>query len=111
MEKLVQTTLRSIIGDMGLDDTLASREEIERGLEIRIKNVANNWGLEIKSVELLEITPTPTIEVQYLHCAAPRGTYNHTWLFTKAPFPSYATGCHAQAVGRGACAACRYCDG
>ena len=88
MEKLVQTTLRSIIGDMGLDDTLASREEIERGLEIRIKNVANNWGLEIKSVELLEITPTPTIEVQYLHCAAPRGAHNHAWLFTKAPFPS-----------------------
>ena len=30
VEKLVQTTLRSIIGDMGLDDTLASREEINR---------------------------------------------------------------------------------
>lgn len=90
----MQTTLRSIIGDMGLDDTLASREEIERGLEIRIKNVANNWGLEIKSVELLEITPTPTIEVQYLHCAAPRGTYNHAWLFTKAPpRPSYRMPC------------------
>ena len=29
-EKLVQTTLRSVIGDMGLDDTLASREEIQR---------------------------------------------------------------------------------
>ena len=30
VEKLVQTSLRSVIGDMGLDDTLASREEINR---------------------------------------------------------------------------------
>lgn len=37
VEKLVQTTLRSIIGDMGLDDTLASREEIERLLSNKIK--------------------------------------------------------------------------
>ena len=37
VEKLVQTTLRSIIGDMGLDDTLASREEIERLLMHKIK--------------------------------------------------------------------------
>ena len=62
VEKLVQTTLRSIIGDMGLDDTLASREEIERGLRVRIKNVCLNWGLELMSVELLEITPTQTVQ-------------------------------------------------
>ena len=35
VEKLVQTTLRAIIGDMGLDDTLASREEINRSLSSR----------------------------------------------------------------------------
>jgi regulator of protease activity HflC (stomatin/prohibitin superfamily) len=61
-EKLVQTTLRSIIGDMGLDDTLASREEIERSLTTKIAAVCYNWGLEIKSVELLEITPTDTVQ-------------------------------------------------
>lgn len=62
VSKLVQTALRSIIGDMGLDDTLASREEIERGLEARIKGICWDWGLDIVSVELLEITPTPNIQ-------------------------------------------------
>lgn len=62
VEKLVQTTLRSVIGDMGLDDTLASREEIERGLASRIKHICHDWGLEIKSVELLEITPSPSVQ-------------------------------------------------
>mmetsp|Transcript_14449 Transcript_14449/g.50263 ORF Transcript_14449/g.50263 Transcript_14449/m.50263 type:complete len:340 (-) Transcript_14449:123-1142(-) len=62
VEKLVQTALRSIIGDMGLDDTLASREEIERGLRLKVQRVCHNWGLEIMSVELLEITPTETVQ-------------------------------------------------
>ena len=62
VSKLVQTALRSIIGDMGLDDTLASREEIERGLEARIKGICWDWGLDIVSVELLEITPTREIQ-------------------------------------------------
>jgi regulator of protease activity HflC (stomatin/prohibitin superfamily) len=62
VSKLVQTALRSIIGDMGLDDTLASREEIERGLEARIKGICWDWGLDIISVELLEITPTRDIQ-------------------------------------------------
>mmetsp|Transcript_48821 Transcript_48821/g.117227 ORF Transcript_48821/g.117227 Transcript_48821/m.117227 type:complete len:331 (-) Transcript_48821:144-1136(-) len=73
VEKLVQTALRSIIGDMGLDDTLASREEIERGLRIKIQRVCHNWGLEIMSVELLEITPTSTVqEAMHKQLAAER---------------------------------------
>ena len=62
VEKLVQTALRSIIGDMGLDDTLASREEINRLLQQRIANVCFNWGFELRKVELLEITPNNTIQ-------------------------------------------------
>jgi regulator of protease activity HflC (stomatin/prohibitin superfamily) len=42
VEKLVQTTLRSIIGDMGLDDTLASREEINRTLSQKIRFVGKS---------------------------------------------------------------------
>jgi regulator of protease activity HflC (stomatin/prohibitin superfamily) len=57
VEKLVQTTLRSIIGDMGLDDTLASREEINRSLLNKLGNVCLNWGVEITAVEVLEIVP------------------------------------------------------
>merc|ERR1712072_137475 len=60
--KLVQTTLRSIIGDMGLDDTLASREEINRALMQKISLICNNWGVEITRVELLEIAPTQSMQ-------------------------------------------------
>lgn len=62
VEKLVQASLRSLVGEMGLDDTLASREEIENGLRAKIAHTALDWGLEIKSVELLEITPTATVQ-------------------------------------------------
>ena len=66
VEKLVQTTLRSIIGDMGMDDTLASREEINRNIMQRIANTCNNWGIEITRVELLEITPSRSV-MQAMH--------------------------------------------
>jgi len=73
VEKLVQTTLRSIIGDMGLDDTLASREEINRTLTQKISNVVLNWGFRLLKVELLEILPTPTIqEAMHKQIAAER---------------------------------------
>lgn len=60
VEKLVQTTLRSIIGDMGLDDTLASREEINRALQQKISRVFLNWGFKISKVDILEINPATT---------------------------------------------------
>ncbi len=41
---------------------VCSLAQIERGLRVRIKNICNNWGLDLKSVELLEITPTPTVQ-------------------------------------------------
>jgi regulator of protease activity HflC (stomatin/prohibitin superfamily) len=47
IKMLVQTTLRSIIGDMGLDDTLASREEINRGILQKISLICFNWGVRI----------------------------------------------------------------
>lgn len=62
VEKIVQTTLRAIIGDMGMDDTLASREEINRALKTRIQKIVKNWGMLIIRVELLEITPTATVQ-------------------------------------------------
>lgn len=62
VEKLVQTNLRAIIGDMGMDDTLASREEINRSLKTKIKKVCHNWGLEVQAVELLEISPSAPVQ-------------------------------------------------
>jgi len=62
VEKLVQTNLRAIIGDMGMDDTLASREEINRSLKTKIKKICFNWGLEVQGVELLEISPSQEVQ-------------------------------------------------
>jgi regulator of protease activity HflC (stomatin/prohibitin superfamily) len=62
VEKLVQTNLRAIIGDMGMDDTLASREEINRSLKTKIKKVCHNWGLDVQGVELLEISPSQDVQ-------------------------------------------------
>jgi len=73
VEKLVQTTLRSIIGDMGLDDTLASREEINRTLTKKISQVFMNWGFKLLKVELLEILPNQSIqEAMHKQIAAER---------------------------------------
>lgn len=66
VEKLVQTTLRSIIGDMGLDDTLASREEINAKLTNKIKHICSDWGIEIHKVELLEIVPSQLLHESML---------------------------------------------
>ncbi|KAF0713084.1 Aste57867_4524 [Aphanomyces stellatus] len=62
MRTLVRTTLRSIIGDMGLDDTLASREEINRGILQKIDHICFNWGIRIHRVELLEIAPNASVQ-------------------------------------------------
>jgi regulator of protease activity HflC (stomatin/prohibitin superfamily) len=62
VQKLVQTTIRSIIGDMGLDDTLASREEIQRLLMFKICKTCQNWGCRIENVELLEIAPGDRVQ-------------------------------------------------
>ena len=63
MERLVQTSLRSVIGDMGLDDTLASRQEIEKLVSNKVSKVCQDWGLAISGVDLLEIDPTDSIQV------------------------------------------------
>ena len=66
VERLVQTSLRSVIGDMGLDDTLASRQEIEKLVANKVCRICQDWGLTILGVDLLEIDPTPTIQVSMI---------------------------------------------
>eukprot|EP00771_Trimastix_marina_P003877 gnl/Trimastix_PCT/589.p1 GENE.gnl/Trimastix_PCT/589~~gnl/Trimastix_PCT/589.p1 ORF type:complete len:362 (-),score=104.00 gnl/Trimastix_PCT/589:56-1066(-) len=61
VERIVQTSLRAIVGDMGLDDTLASREEINKVLTHKISNIMWNWGVQLRKVELLEINPSTNV--------------------------------------------------
>ena len=52
---------------MCLDDTLASRQEIWKLVANRVCRICQDWGLTILGVDLLEIDPTPTIQVSILY--------------------------------------------
>ncbi len=54
---IAQTTLRSVIGDMVLDDVLAKREYINQVLREKLDEVTARWGVKITLVEIREITP------------------------------------------------------
>ncbi|MEX2706192.1 MAG: SPFH domain-containing protein [Candidatus Freyrarchaeum guaymaensis] len=54
---LAQTTLRSVVGDINLDEILAERERINSILREKLDEVTNRWGVKITSVEIREILP------------------------------------------------------
>ena len=59
---LVQTSLRSIIGEMKLDDALSSREAIKARLKVAISDDISDWGITLKTVEIQDITPSSTMQ-------------------------------------------------
>ena len=59
---LVQTSLRSIVGEMSLDDALSSREQIKANLKISISDDIADWGITLKSVEIQDIQPSDTMQ-------------------------------------------------
>ncbi|ORU90511.1 MAG: hypothetical protein A6F71_05995 [Cycloclasticus sp. symbiont of Poecilosclerida sp. M] len=59
---LVQTSLRSIIGEMKLDDALSSREMIKVRLKEAISDDISGWGITLKTVEIQDITPSDTMQ-------------------------------------------------
>jgi regulator of protease activity HflC (stomatin/prohibitin superfamily) len=59
---IATTTLRSIIGDIMLDDVLAKREEINLRLRAKMDEVTERWGVKVTSVEIREITPPKEIQ-------------------------------------------------
>ncbi|NSW52504.1 MAG: paraslipin [Anaerolineae bacterium] len=61
MEKVVQTSLRNVVGQMTLDETLSSRETINSQLRIILDEATNPWGVRITRVELQEISPSAEI--------------------------------------------------
>ncbi|HBM90481.1 MAG TPA: hypothetical protein DD400_01180 [Rhodospirillaceae bacterium] len=62
IRNLIMTTLRSIIGDMELDDALSSRDIIKARLRESIADEVLDWGLTVKSVEIQDINPSPTMQ-------------------------------------------------
>jgi regulator of protease activity HflC (stomatin/prohibitin superfamily) len=57
IEKLAQTTLRNIIGELDLDETLASRDRINTRLRSILDEATDKWGVKINRVELQDINP------------------------------------------------------
>lgn len=61
IEKLTQTTLRNIIGELELDETLTSRDTINTRLRAVLDDATNKWGIKVNRVELQDITPPQTV--------------------------------------------------
>ena len=61
IEKLTQTTLRNIIGEMELDQTLTSRDTINSKLRGVLDDATNKWGIKVNRVELQDITPPASV--------------------------------------------------
>ena len=60
-QNIAATTLRSVVGDMPLDDVLAKREQMNEILRVKLDEVTERWGVKVTNVEIREIIPPPTV--------------------------------------------------
>jgi len=60
---LAQTTLRSIIGDMELDEILSNRERINVHLRDVLDEATDKWGVKVEAVEIREVDPAPKVKM------------------------------------------------
>ncbi|MDE6266663.1 MAG: SPFH/Band 7/PHB domain protein [Muribaculaceae bacterium] len=63
IEKLTQTSLRNVIGELELDETLTSRDTINSKLQVILDDATNKWGVKVNRVELQDITPPQSVRV------------------------------------------------
>ncbi len=71
---LIQTSLRSIVGEMDLDDALSSRDVIKAKLKGAISDDVAAWGIVVKTVEIQDIKPSPTMQMAMEQQAAAERT-------------------------------------
>lgn len=62
IEKLTQTTLRNLVGQLDLDETLVSRDKINQELRAILDEATNKWGVKVNRVELQDIIPPTDIQ-------------------------------------------------
>ncbi|WIV67233.1 SPFH domain-containing protein [Natrialbaceae archaeon AArc-T1-2] len=62
VSNLAQTTLRAVIGDMELDDTLSKRESINERIRTELDEPTDEWGIRVESVEVREVTPSQDVK-------------------------------------------------
>lgn len=63
IEKLTQTSLRNVIGELELDETLTSRDTINTKLQAILDDATNKWGVKVNRVELQDITPPESVRM------------------------------------------------
>ena len=62
LQNLTATTLRSVIGEMDLDETLSSRDQINSKMRVILDEATDEWGIQVTRVEVKNITPPREIE-------------------------------------------------
>lgn len=61
-QNISATTLRSVVGDMTLDDVLAERETMNEILRVKLDEITERWGVKVTNVEIREIIPPPQVQ-------------------------------------------------
>lgn len=74
IEKLTQTSLRNVIGELELDETLTSRDTINSKLQVILDEATNKWGVKVNRVELQDITPLKASESPWKNRCRPSVT-------------------------------------
>ncbi|TAN27007.1 MAG: SPFH/Band 7/PHB domain protein [Actinomycetota bacterium] len=59
---IASTTLRSVVGEMSLDDVLSKREDMNNALRTKLDDVTERWGVKVTNVEVREINPPPGVQ-------------------------------------------------
>ena len=62
VSNLAQTTLRAVLGDMELDDTLNKRQEINAKIRTELDEPTDEWGIRVESVEVREVNPSREVQ-------------------------------------------------
>jgi regulator of protease activity HflC (stomatin/prohibitin superfamily) len=62
VRNMATTTLRSVIGDITVEEVLSQRETINQRLQAKLASETARWGVEVKAIEIREITPQADIQ-------------------------------------------------
>jgi regulator of protease activity HflC (stomatin/prohibitin superfamily) len=62
VSNLAQTTLRAVLGDMELDDTLSKRSMINSRIREELDEPTDEWGIRVESVEVREVNPSKEVQ-------------------------------------------------
>jgi regulator of protease activity HflC (stomatin/prohibitin superfamily) len=62
LQGVAATSLRSVIGDIALDEVLSEREKINERLRLKLDEVTERWGGKVTTVEIREILPPPAVQ-------------------------------------------------